>query len=162
MAASCTHPLDLTKVWDISSVPRSFKYETLFCRRMQTFVKAHPGSFNVSMLSVMRLAIEEAGIRSLYTGLTASLMRQMSYSLVRIGIYEDLKRILRQRGQASSLNLLCAAGIAGAIGGIAGNPAGHLLYCTLLPRAWMNLARCCRYSSGTNDNWYYAPVDISV
>lgn len=92
---------------------------------MQTYVKTHANAPKPSMLSVMRLAIEEQGIRSLYTGLTASLLRQMSYSLVRIGIYEDLKRRLRQREQATDLNLLCSAGLAGAIGGLAGNPAGE-------------------------------------
>lgn len=93
-------------------------------RRMQTYVKSHANAPKPSVLSVMRFAIEEAGIRSLYTGLTASLLRQMSYSLVRIGIYEDSKRRLRQRGQATDLKLLCSAGVAGAIGGVAGNPAG--------------------------------------
>lgn len=42
-------------------------------------------------LSVSRLAmkiVQEQGIFSLYTGISASLCRQLSYSTVRFGIYE--------------------------------------------------------------------------
>ncbi|EMD41524.1 hypothetical protein CERSUDRAFT_110075 [Gelatoporia subvermispora B] len=105
MAASCTHPLDLTKV------------------RLQTI----PDSKKPSVISVVRTSVAESGVRSLYTGLTASLMRQMSYSLVRLGSYESMKAYLAERGQKKTGPLLLAAMLAGALGGIAGNPADILL-----------------------------------
>ncbi|KAJ3751035.1 mitochondrial carrier domain-containing protein [Lentinula detonsa] len=108
MAASCTHPLDLTKV------------------RMQT-IKAGPGIKPPSMFFVLRKSIVQQGLRGIYTGLTASLLRQMSYSLVRIGAYEEMKRWLSQNGKPSSMQLLAAACLAGGLGGIAGNPADILL-----------------------------------
>ncbi|KAJ3877514.1 mitochondrial carrier domain-containing protein [Lentinula edodes] len=108
MAASCTHPLDLTKV------------------RMQT-IKAAAGTKPPSMFFVLRKSIVSQGLRSIYTGLTASLLRQMSYSLVRIGAYEEMKRRLSQKGKPSSIQLLAAACLAGGLGGIAGNPADILL-----------------------------------
>ncbi|KAL6300263.1 mitochondrial carrier domain-containing protein [Sparassis latifolia] len=107
MAASCTHPLDLTKV------------------RMQTLPPVavkRPSTF-----SVIRTTVAEGGFRSLYTGLTASLMRQMSYSLIRLGSYESLKARLSQHGHASTGQLLLAAMLAGGMGGVAGNPADILL-----------------------------------
>ncbi|PFH54727.1 hypothetical protein AMATHDRAFT_72486 [Amanita thiersii Skay4041] len=108
VAASCTHPLDLTKV------------------RMQTLNPPHQ-SLKPSIVSVIRTSITESGFRSLYTGLTASLMRQMSYSLVRIGSYEKIKYKLIGSGKSSAMHLLLASSIAGGLGGIAGNPADILL-----------------------------------
>ncbi|KAF7319884.1 hypothetical protein MKEN_00771600 [Mycena kentingensis (nom. inval.)] len=72
MAASVTHPLDFAKV------------------RMQT-IETAPGAKKPSILTVLRASIHDSGIRSVYTGLTAAWTRQMSYSLVRIGTYEELK-----------------------------------------------------------------------
>ncbi|TFK57698.1 mitochondrial carrier [Heliocybe sulcata] len=108
MAACCTHPLDLTKV------------------RMQTL--SHSGGpKRPSTFAVLRYSIAESGFRSLYTGLTASLMRQMSYSLVRLGSYEKIKYALASDGTASATKLVAAAALAGGLGGIAGNPADILL-----------------------------------
>ncbi|CAA7259983.1 unnamed protein product [Cyclocybe aegerita] len=108
MAAACTHPLDVTKV------------------RMQT-LETTPGAKRPSTLSVIRTSISRSGVRSLYAGLTASLMRQMSYSLVRLGAYEKMKAHLSQDGKPSTFRLLIAACVAGGLGGLAGNPADILL-----------------------------------
>lgn len=108
LAASCTHPLDLTKV------------------RMQT-IPSVPGAKRPSTFSVLRMTVAESGVRSLYTGLTASLLRQMSYSLVRLGTYESMKEQLSKSGRPDSGKLLLAAMAAGGLGGIAGNPADILL-----------------------------------
>lgn len=104
VAACCTHPLDLTKV------------------RMQTM-----GTSGRSISAVLKLTLAESGIRSLYTGLSASLLRQMSYSLVRLGSYERIKQWLAQGSKPSSFQLLMAAGLAGGLGGLMGNPADVLL-----------------------------------
>jgi len=108
MAASCTHPLDLTKV------------------RMQT-LGLSSGRKGASTVSVLRASIVQSGFRSLYTGLSASLMRQMSYSLVRIGAYEKLKAKISQHGKPRTAHLLLAASFAGGLGGMAGNPADIIL-----------------------------------
>jgi len=106
MAACFTHPLDLTKV------------------RMQSVEATVP---NPSMISMVRTSYQKAGLRSLYVGLSASILRQMSYSLVRIGTYEEFKKRLQNRGNPSAATLLFAASIAGGIGGVAGNPADVIL-----------------------------------
>ncbi|KAG1716797.1 hypothetical protein ID866_395 [Astraeus odoratus] len=103
VAACFTHPLDLTKV------------------RMQTL---GPADIRPSMFAVLRSSFMDSGLRSLYTGLSASLLRQMSYSLVRLGSYEEMKRRMSKKGRPSAIKLLLAAGAAGGLGGIAGNPAG--------------------------------------
>ena len=78
----------------------------------------------LSTLSILRMTVVEAGFKSLYTGLSASVMRQMSYSLVRLGSYEKMKVHLSKDGQAPASHLFIAAMVAGGLGGIAGNPAG--------------------------------------
>ncbi|KAF9535738.1 dicarboxylic acid transporter [Crepidotus variabilis] len=105
MAAACTHPLDVTKV------------------RMQTL----PDGRRPSTFRVMQLSITKHGVGSLYAGLSASLMRQMSYSLVRLGAYEKMKTQLSKDGKPSQTKLLLAACLAGGMGGVAGNPADILL-----------------------------------
>lgn len=92
--------------------------------RMQTIA----GSKRPSTVAVIRVSLAQSGFSSLYAGLSASLMRQMSYSLVRLGSYEKMKAYLSRDGRASTPRLLVAACLAGGLGGIAGNPAG-MLYC---------------------------------
>lgn len=77
-----------------------------------------------SAASIIRASIKQSGFQGLYAGLTASLMRQMSYSLVRLGTYEELKARVSQNGPPSTFSLIFAASIAGGLGGVAGNPAG--------------------------------------
>jgi solute carrier family 25 (mitochondrial dicarboxylate transporter), member 10 len=92
---------------------------------MQT-LKPVPGAKSMSAFAVLRTTVAMSGIRSLYTGVTASILRQMSYSLVRLGSYEKMKFSLSKDGHASSWRLLAAAMAAGALGGVVGNPAGTL------------------------------------
>lgn len=84
------------------------------------------GSENPSMFSVIRSTVTQYGFRSLYTGLSAAILRQMSYSLVRLGSYEKFKDALSSNGPPPAGLLLLGAMAAGALGGIAGNPAGEL------------------------------------
>jgi len=149
VAASCTHPLDLARVY--VPVPlHSLKLLicTLFSRRMQT-IQVAPGGRTPNTFSVIYQSVVKNGFRSLYAGLSASLLRQMSYSMVRLGAYENLKGRLSKDGTPSTTNLILAAAFAGALGGIAGNPAGtHVLYS--LGRNALNI-KFIRHFDGQND-----------
>jgi dicarboxylate transporter 10 len=68
--------------------------------------------------------VRTTGPRGLYDGLTASLLRQMTYSTVRFGVYEDLKRRFTPEGQKPGLPLLIGlSSFSGLLGGLAGNAA---------------------------------------
>ncbi|KAL9934224.1 hypothetical protein V8E36_006680 [Tilletia maclaganii] len=120
VSACCTHPLDLAK------------------NRMQTVAAPAKGTAPLSTLQTLRSVIQPtptAPIQplALYTGLSASLARQFSYSLVRFGAYDALKERLAsveeregKKGMGVGTSVLCAS-LAGAAGGIAGNPADILL-----------------------------------
>ena len=57
-------------------------------------------------------------------------MRQMSYSMVRLGVYEEIKSQLSKDGPPN-VDLLLTAVMPGGLGGIyiAGNPAGTTIPC---------------------------------
>ncbi|CAI2184342.1 9155_t:CDS:2 [Funneliformis geosporum] len=91
-AASCiactvSHPLDLTKV------------------RLQTTQGLNKASTIYTMIRI----VKDEGIRGLYSGLSASILRQATYSTMRFGAYEKLKTAISKNQ--------------GCIGGAFGNPA---------------------------------------
>ncbi|ROW04279.1 hypothetical protein VSDG_00795 [Cytospora chrysosperma] len=110
MAACVTHPLDLDPTGSARLV------------RLQM----RSGDMPRSMLGTVRHILGANGIPGLYHGLSASLLRQLTYSTVRFGIYEEVKtRLTVQHGGAQPpfavlVALSCAAGF---VGGVAGNPA---------------------------------------
>lgn len=113
---------------------------------MQTLAQSLTDSKQPSTFAILRSTLMESGIRSLYTGLTASLLRQMSYSLVRLGSYEEMKKRLAERGSSFPGQLLLAAALAGGLGGVAGNPAGarRPIFCVAVEK----LRSCpCKISS---------------
>lgn len=72
------------------------------------------------------------GILSLWTGLSASILRQSTYSTARFGIYTILTQHLKSSSkhpqqQLSTLTTIAAAGLAGGLAGIIGNPAEVIL-----------------------------------
>ncbi|KAK4098258.1 mitochondrial carrier [Parathielavia hyrcaniae] len=113
MAACVTHPLDLVKV------------------RLQTRTGAMPSTMSGTFLHILK----HAGPRGLYSGLSASLLRQLTYSTTRFGIYEELKArfvskktdLATGKPKPPSFPLLIAmASASGFVGGIAGNAADVL------------------------------------
>lgn len=85
------------------------------------------------MLSTFVHIFRKQGFFGLYDGLSAALFRQLTYSTVRFGVYEDLKARFRPapsasnpRGQVSLAQLVLMSSTAGFLGGICGNPADVL------------------------------------
>ncbi|KAJ6260240.1 hypothetical protein Dda_4464 [Drechslerella dactyloides] len=104
-AAVFTHPLDLNKV------------------RLQTAKKVGNGP-KPGMVDTFKLIYRNEGFRGLYSGLTASLLRQATYSTTRFGVYEELKSIVKKPNKELPLPMLIAlSSTSGFLGSIAGNPA---------------------------------------
>jgi len=99
-AACCTHPLDLIKV------------------HLQTQQQGKIGVVGQTIKIV-----KGEGVLGLYNGLSASLVRQLTYSTTRFAIYELGKQKLSPNGEPISFGqrLLLAAG-AGGCGGFVGTP----------------------------------------
>ncbi|KAH7880177.1 mitochondrial carrier domain-containing protein [Lentinula edodes] len=98
IAASITHPLDLTKV------------------RLQA-------SGDKRMLASIQKTLRTAGPRGLFDGITGTWMRQMSYSMCRFWAYEESKKMLDATAPgAPAWKLGLAGSMAGGIAGLVGNP----------------------------------------
>ncbi|KAI9796595.1 MAG: Mitochondrial dicarboxylate transporter [Candelina submexicana] len=80
------------------------------------------------MLSTFMHVFKSDGFLGLYSGLSASLLRQLTYSTTRFGVYEELKPLSTTptTTNPSFLTLLALSSTSGFLGGIAGNPADVL------------------------------------
>jgi len=97
IAASITHPLDLTKV------------------RLQA-------SGDKRMIESIRKTVRTAGVRGLFDGISGTWLRQMSYSMCRFWAYEESKKYLGAEKNAPAWKLGLAGSMAGGIAGFVGNP----------------------------------------
>ncbi|XP_054160669.1 mitochondrial dicarboxylate carrier-like [Oppia nitens] len=113
-AACCTHPLDLLKV----------HLQTATTKARLSTTSGSGSASEMGLLANTRLIIRSQGVIALYNGLTASLLRQLTYSTTRFGIYEVLKQRISKNGQQiSTFHSVILAGISGAAGGFIGTPA---------------------------------------
>lgn len=91
--------------------------------RLQTRVGDAPKNMSGTFVHV----VKTDGIKGLYSGISASLLRQITYSTVRFGVYEEMKaRYTKDGRKASFLTLTAMAVSSGFLGGIAGNFADVL------------------------------------
>jgi len=97
IAASITHPLDLTKV------------------RLQA-------SGDKGMVESLKKTVRTAGVRGLFDGISGTWMRQMSYSVCRFWAYDESKKLLDAGPSAPPWKLALAGCMAGGIAGFVGNP----------------------------------------
>jgi dicarboxylate transporter 10 len=76
------------------------------------------------LLCLERPPLNLEGIRSLWSGLSASILRQTTYSTARFALYDALARKMQQRtgGKLSTTSTIACAGIAGGLAGMIGNP----------------------------------------
>lgn len=81
----------------------------------------------VAQPSVLNLAptiIRNEGVRIMYTGLSAALLRQATYTTARMGIFRSMSDALSQDGQPLPFYKKAGCGlVAGALGSFVGNPA---------------------------------------
>jgi dicarboxylate transporter 10 len=79
------------------------------------------------MMGMFVHIFKHEGIPGLYKGLSASLLRQITYSTTRFGVYEELKHYFTTPSTTPGFfTLMGMASISGVLGGFAGNPADVL------------------------------------
>ncbi|XP_064180835.1 mitochondrial dicarboxylate carrier-like [Anguilla rostrata] len=101
-AACCTHPLDLVKV------------------HLQTQQEV-----KMRMVGMAMQVVRNDGFLALYNGLSASLCRQMSYSLTRFAIYETVRDMMggAKQGPMPFYQKVLLGAFGGFTGGFIGTPA---------------------------------------
>ncbi|KAF5661511.1 putative dicarboxylate carrier [Fusarium heterosporum] len=95
------------------------------CVRLQMRAGNAPKNMVGTFVHILR----NDGPLGLYSGISASLLRQMTYSTVRFGVYEEVKTRLTRRNEGrdpSFMTLIALAAGSGFAGGIAGNFADVL------------------------------------
>lgn len=123
VAGSVTHPLDLIKVrmqlqGEIAA-PASYLLAGVSPSNLQTRQSGNA-------LAVGRKVVQNEGVMALYSGITASILRQVLYSSTRLGLYEIIKSQSTDSSSDKSIPLhkkIVAGLIAGGVGAAVGNPA---------------------------------------
>uniref|UniRef100_A0A0N5BF93 Mitochondrial dicarboxylate carrier n=1 Tax=Strongyloides papillosus TaxID=174720 RepID=A0A0N5BF93_STREA len=98
-AACCTHPLDLMKV------------------HLQT-----QQTGKVTLVQISKKIYSSDGFRGFYNGISASLLRQLTYSTTRFGIYETIKKTIDDNAPVPFYKKVAMAAGSGAVGGFVGTP----------------------------------------
>lgn len=101
-AACCTHPLDLLKV------------------HLQTQQEVR-----LRMTGMALRVVRSDGVLALYSGLSAALCRQMTYSLTRFAIYETVRDRVAEgsEGPLPFHHKVLLGAVSGCVGGFVGTPA---------------------------------------
>ncbi|KAI5079821.1 hypothetical protein GOP47_0005300 [Adiantum capillus-veneris] len=115
IAGCSTHPLDLIKVrmqlqgeGGGGGIPHtSFK----------------PSAPRVSPISMGMRVVQHEGVAALFSGVSATLLRQATYSTTRMGLYEIMKSNWEEGNRLALHKKVLAGLIAGGIGAAVGNPA---------------------------------------
>lgn len=95
---------------------------------LQVRLQTRSGNAPKNMSGTFVHILKTDGVLGLYSGISASLLRQLTYSTVRFGVYEEMKARYSRGGtrEASFPALTAMAVTSGFMGGIAGNFADVL------------------------------------
>jgi len=111
-AACCTHPLDLLKVHLQTGSGVASKAKDAVIKQEK-----------INLLGHVAKIVRSQGFLALYNGLSASLLRQLTYSTTRFGIYDVAKKQVAPNWEPIPFpTLLAIASFAGGCGGIVGTP----------------------------------------
>jgi solute carrier family 25 oxoglutarate transporter 11 len=107
LASSCVHPIDLAKV------------------RLQLFSTINPNQKKPGFGKILATMIKDEGFKSIYSGLSASLLRQAIYGTARIGLHRKFsdELVRRNDGKPVSFGLKVGSGLAsGSLAVLVGTP----------------------------------------
>ncbi|KAE9613343.1 hypothetical protein Lal_00027297 [Lupinus albus] len=133
IAGCSTHPLDLIKVrmqlqGESNPVPvRNIRPELAFQTRSSIHVAPSPQTPQikprVGPIAVGIRLVQQEGVAALFSGVSATVLRQTLYSTTRMGLYDVLKQKWSIGGNMPLSRKIEAGLIAGGVGAAVGNPA---------------------------------------
>ncbi|KAJ6954667.1 mitochondrial uncoupling protein 5 [Populus alba x Populus x berolinensis] len=126
VAGCSTHPMDLIKVrmqlqGENLPNPQAHNLRPAYANS----IHVPPPPTRVGPISVGVRIIQSEGVAALYSGVSATVLRQTLYSTTRMGLYDVLKQKWTnpETGNMPLLSKITAGLIAGGIGAAVGNPA---------------------------------------
>ncbi|KAF3534088.1 hypothetical protein DY000_02038200 [Brassica cretica] len=129
VAGCSTHPLDLIKVrlqlhGEASAVPL-LRPALAFHNSPPAFLETTHSVPKVGPISLGINLVKTEGAAALFSGVSATLLRQTLYSTTRMGLYEVLKNKWTdpESGKLSLTRKIAAGLVGGGIGAAVGNPA---------------------------------------
>lgn len=139
VAGCSTHPLDLIKVRmqlqgeahaptaPVPSIRPALAFQTtsVTAPRSMNVPPPPPPPARVGPIAVGVRIVQQEGVAALFSGVSATVLRQTLYSTTRMGLYDILKQKWTDRdtGNMPLVRKISAGLIAGAIGAAVGNPA---------------------------------------
>uniref|UniRef100_A0A6N2MUW7 Uncharacterized protein n=1 Tax=Salix viminalis TaxID=40686 RepID=A0A6N2MUW7_SALVM len=136
VAGCSTHPLDLIKVrmqLQGENLPNpqahnprpAYAFNSAAIPHNSIHVPPPPPPTRVGPVSVGIRIIRSEGVAALYSGVSATVLRQTLYSTTRMGLYDILKQKWTnpETGNLPLLSKITSGLIAGGIGAAVGNPA---------------------------------------
>ncbi|KAJ8658207.1 hypothetical protein O0I10_006215 [Lichtheimia ornata] len=118
VATFVSHPFDLTKV-RLQTIKKQMRSGSALSASAWWRTAAK----HENMLRIMWTISQTEGLRSLYSGLSASLLRQGTYSTIRFGLYDKFKWLIAGDTKPTFGQLLFCSTAAGILGGAFGNPS---------------------------------------
>ncbi|KAH7301675.1 hypothetical protein KP509_23G037800 [Ceratopteris richardii] len=128
VAGCTTHPLDLIKVrmqlqGEGGDVLPNVKAST-GAANASVKPSSTPPPIRVGPIGMGARVIRQEGVSALFSGVSATFLRQATYSTTRMGLYEMMKNKWERDGKRLPLHKKVIAGlVAGGIGAAVGNPA---------------------------------------
>lgn len=118
LAACVTNPIDVIKV--------RLQLQGELQKRAASGGEPAPLKYKGFVRGIATIAMEE-GPRGLWKGLVPSLLREGSYSTIRMGAYDPIKDMLAGSGSGTGLDFplwkkICAGALSGSIGAAIANP----------------------------------------
>jgi len=134
VAGCSTHPMDLIKVrmqLQGENLPNPQAHNLRPAYALNSAAIPHnsihvpPPPTRVGLISVGVRIIQSEGVAALYSGVSATVLRQTLYSTTRMGLYDVLKQKWTnpETGNMPLLSKITAGLVAGGIGAAVGNPA---------------------------------------
>ncbi|GAA0147428.1 secondary carrier transporter [Lithospermum erythrorhizon] len=126
IAGCSTHPLDLIKVrMQLQGESSTVLRPTLAFHNGGATTTAHLNIPRVGPIGVGMKIIQQEGVVALFSGVSATVLRQTLYSTTRMGLYDVLKHKWsnEENGTMPLSKKITAGLIAGGIGAAVGNPA---------------------------------------
>ncbi|KAJ8046187.1 Mitochondrial substrate carrier family protein ucpB [Holothuria leucospilota] len=147
-ASFVTNPVDVTKV--------RMQIDGELSQQKGDIRGAYKQRYYRGILRGMVTIFKDEGIRGLYKGLTPALLREASYSSIRVGSYEPIKRLLGATDPAHTpfYKKLLAGALAGAVGSVVVVPT-DLIRVRLQAEGKLNPGDQKRYRG-----FWHAVVDI--
>merc|ERR1712123_163581 len=113
-------PKSVSLAWNLAFAAASGSGATCVVQPMDLVKNRMQTNKNLTVSTCVRSIVAEKGITGVWTGLGAGLLRQCSYTTVRLGVYRKLEERFTPKSFGEKLGLGATAGF---IGPLFGNPA---------------------------------------